>query len=307
MKRLFYKFLILLLFFLVSDIAFSQKYFVGNTSVEAVDSTRNNRKIELLIYYPADSAGRNVPVSSAPEDGFPVISFGHGYRMPVSYYENIWTSIVPEGYILVLPDSETEMFPSHREFGLDILYATGYMLEEGNDPGSIFYGKVGNTRCLMGHSLGGGSAILGAAIAGDVQSLIVLAPLDTRPSSATAAGSVDIPALVFTGSHDFITPARKHALPIYESLGGRWKTYINITGGNHCNMAMKYRLCDFAERTRPENQISREKQHEILNRYILPWLAYTLKGIESEAEVFNSLIESDASITYKRDKPLGMH
>ena len=279
---------------------FSQNYYIGNTVLVATDSSRNNRIVSLQVYYPASYDGTDAPVSEAPEGGFPVISFGHGYMMPVSDYENLWTAIVPQGYIFVLPDSETQMFPSHREFGLDILFAARQIIRDGKDTRSIFHNKVRNSYGLMGHSMGGGSAILGAEKADDIGSLTVLAPFVTRPSSAEAAKSVSIPSLVFTGSHDFITPARKHARPIYESLAAQTRIYINIKGGNHCNMGIKNRLCEIAERTKPEEKISREQQHEVLNRYLIPWLNFTLKDNRNEEIKLYKLLESDTGITYER-------
>lgn len=303
MKRMTNGCIIIFLTLLISDNMYSQEYNIGYTIVDAVDSARDSRQIRLHVYYPAARNGRDVPLSEAPEGGFPVISFGHGYMMPVADYANLWTRIVPGGYIFVLPDTETDLFPSHLEFGLDLEYAARHLINEGTDSSSIFYGRVGSNICLMGHSMGGGSALLGAENAVNLSAIIVLAPLDTRPSSAIAAGSVNAPALVFTGSHDFITPSRKHALPIYQALGSSLKTYINIRGGNHCNMAIKNSLCNIAERTKPKNSISREEQHQILIRYILPWLNYNVKGIKSDGKIFDDLTEADTTITHKRSRP----
>jgi pimeloyl-ACP methyl ester carboxylesterase len=309
MKRKSTGYVIIFLTLLISVNMYTQEYDIGYTILNAVDSSRFNRQIRLHVYYPAATGGsdlplsENAPISAAPEGGFPVISFGHGYMMPVDDYSNLWSQIVPAGYIFVLPETETDLFPSHSEFGLDIEYSARHLINEGTDSSSIFYGQVGNKVCLMGHSMGGGSALLGAENAANLSAIIVLAPLVTRPSSVVAAESVNIPALVITGSHDFITPSRKHALPIYQALGSPLKTYINIRGGNHCNMALKNSLCNMAERTKPKNSISREEQHQTLIRYILPWLNYNVKGIVSEGEKFDNLTETDTTITRKRSRP----
>jgi hypothetical protein len=68
-------------------------------------------------------------------------------------------------------------------------------------------------------------------------------------------------------------------------------------------MAVKNSLCNIAERTKPENSISREEQHQILIRYILPWLNYNVKGIVSEGEKFDKLTETDTTITWERSRP----
>ena len=188
------------------------------------------------------------------------------------------------------------MFPSHSEFGLDLVFAIKHIMTENDDSASIFYHRLNSKSCLMGHSMGGGSAILGAEHYNAVTSLAVLSPLDTRPSSAEAAKSVTIPSLVITGSNDFITPPRKHALPVFNALASPEKRYISIKGGNHCNMAIKNRLCDFAERTRPGNKISREEQHAIINRYLLTWLDYTLRGSSEAKRKLESMLQTDKSV-----------
>jgi pimeloyl-ACP methyl ester carboxylesterase len=280
----------------ISGNTYAQNFKIGHTSVCATDGSRNGRVVDMLIYYPADSSGEDVPLASLKGKNFPVVSFGHGYMMPARYYQNIWTCIVPEGYIMVLPTSETGLFPSHYEFGLDLVFAVNYILAENNDSSSLFYKKLSGKSCLMGHSMGGGSAILGAEHCNGISSLAVLSPLDTRPSSAEAAKSVIIPALVITGTNDFITPPRKHALPIFNALASPEKKYISIIGGNHCYMAIKNRMCDFAERKKSRDIITREKQHDIINRYLLSWLDYTLKWNSDAGKKFDVMMETDSLI-----------
>jgi len=295
-----YIYLLCTAFLALAGNSFSQDFQIGQKSIRATDLSRDGRMVDLLVYYPADSSGEDVPVATPAGNGFPVVSFGHGYMMPVRYYENIWTSLVPEGYVVVLPDSETKMFPSHSEFGLDLAFALEHMLAENNDSSSIFYQHLSSESCLMGHSMGGGSAVLGAEHYSGINALAVLSPLDTRPSSAEAAKSVTIPSLVITGSNDFITPPRKHALPVFNALSSPVKIYLSIKGGNHCNMAIKNRLCDFAERTRPGNKISRDEQHAIINRYLLPWLEYTLKGSNEAKKELEHMLQTDNSVESRR-------
>jgi hypothetical protein len=294
-------YLIFVLLILISGSSYSRDFKIGYTLIRASDPSRGNRVIKLMVYYPADMEGEDVTVASSVRGGFPVLSFGHGYMMPVTSYENLWIGLVPKGYIMVLPISRKGIFPSHSEFGIDLAFAVSQLMAEGNDSSSIFYGRVSGESCLMGHSMGGGAAILGAKYSGGVSSLAVLAPLDTRPSSADAAVSLKIPSLVITGSEDRITLPRKHALPVYHALSSDYKVYISIKGGNHCKMAVKDRLCNFVEKNRPGVSISREEQHEIVNRYLLLWLDYTLKGLPEAGMKFDSLLESDSSVEFLRE------
>lgn len=291
----------LLIALLTCPLIFSQQYEIGCMEADFIDTSRKTSTIDALIFYPADSAGSGVPVARPCHDGFPVIVFGHGYLLTVAAYRNIWEYLVPEGYVVVLPQSASGMFPSHLEFGLDLAFILDEMIRKSGDSASVFSGKLLPYGCLMGHSMGGGAAILGAARSSRVRTLLVLAPLDTRPSSVEAAKEISLPSLVFAGSNDYITPPKKHQLPIYESLQSTQKVYINIKGGTHCQMADENRICNFAEASNDqETSITREEQHRIMNRYILPWLNFYLYNDTLAGRQFEQQLDSDAAISFMR-------
>ena len=92
---------------------------VGHTQITFIDSSRNNRSVPTEIYYPATVAGNNTPIAPGV---FPVISFGHGFVMTWSAYQNFWTDLVPEGYILAFPTTEGGFAPVHAAFGADLKF-----------------------------------------------------------------------------------------------------------------------------------------------------------------------------------------
>jgi len=298
---IFYRLTALLTFLITFLPLFSQHYEIGRMEVEFIDSSREDRLIKALILYPADSAGSDVPVALPDREGFPLLVFGHGYLMKVDAYRNIWESTVPEGYVFVLPQSGSNMFPSHLEFGLDMAFMLDEMIRLSRDTTSLFSGRLQPFGCLMGHSMGGGAAFLAALRSRVARTLVVLAPMDTRPSSAEAALEITVPSLIFAGSHDWITPPKKHQLPIYESLKSCQKVYINIKGGSHCQMAESNRLCDFAETSFDlEPGITREEQHRILNRFIMPWLQFYLYGDSAAGNRFEQELDADPAISFER-------
>ncbi len=61
----------------------SAQYQVGHLQQTFVDSSRGNRNITTEIYYPAATAGNNVPVAAGQ---FPVLVFGHGFVMTWSAF-----------------------------------------------------------------------------------------------------------------------------------------------------------------------------------------------------------------------------
>ena len=101
---------LLVSFFIFSSTTLAQTFSVGNTSVVFYDSIRN-RNIATEIYYPADNAGQNEPVSVG---AFPVLVFGHGFFMGWDSYQNFWTEIVPNGYVIYFPTTEMGITPDHQ-------------------------------------------------------------------------------------------------------------------------------------------------------------------------------------------------
>ena len=90
----------------------AQNYQIGHTTITFNDPNRtggfgsgsgSGRQIQTEIYYPADVAGTDVASSSG---SFPVIVFGHGFVMSWDSYDNIWTELVPLGYIVAFPRTE---------------------------------------------------------------------------------------------------------------------------------------------------------------------------------------------------------
>ena len=87
-------------------------YKVGSTSKYVSNGPRN---IPNNVYYPATVDGINTPIIN---DGskFPVISFGHGFVMQPTAYNWLVNALVPYGYILAFPGTETGVPPSHSKF-----------------------------------------------------------------------------------------------------------------------------------------------------------------------------------------------
>ena len=131
MKRIFF------LVFLSKHLVFTvlAQYPIGSTVVTFQDPARANRLVETDIYYPAIAAGVNAPVAA---DSFPVIAFGHGFVMTVPAYENVWTALVPLGFIVCLPRTEGGFSPSHENFGRDLAFCASRCRRPARRPGRLF-------------------------------------------------------------------------------------------------------------------------------------------------------------------------
>jgi pimeloyl-ACP methyl ester carboxylesterase len=293
-------FLILWSVLLCSNLC-AQPFQIGHRTITLTDTSRNFRNIPAEVYYPADAAGNNVPVTTATNDKFPVLTFGHGFVMAWDAYQNIWEALVPEGFIIAFPKTETGFSPSHSELGKDIAFVISQLTALGLNNSSFLYNRVDSMNCVMGHSMGGGSAFLAAQYSPAVKALATLAPAETNPSAIQAAASLGIPALIFAGGNDCVTPPPANQIPMYDSLQSICKTYISIDGGSHCQMADYNFMCSFGESTcTPQPTITRSEQHIILNRYLLPWLKYELKGDCPAGALFDSLIATDTGIDFQK-------
>ena len=273
-------------------------YAIGHTSVTYVDPERNDRQILTEIYYPADAGGDDIPVALPVGDGFPVVAFGHGRRMTWMANENIWSALVPEGYIVALPRTEMGIWPDHENFGLDLAFSIRSIQEEGADPASMFHEKVGATSAIMGHSMGAVAGFYGILGDDSVTALCTLAagqpPLELLPG-------ITVPALVFAGSDDYLTTPEDIQIPIYQALGSECKTIVTVTGGNHCQFVEPNTYCDDMEAGYPPPGIDRDTQHAVTNRFLVPWLDAILKDYTDAWAAFEALLETSEEATSMHD------
>jgi pimeloyl-ACP methyl ester carboxylesterase len=277
----------------------AQSFQVGHKQQTFVDASRSNRSIPTEIYYPATTAGNNVPIASGQ---FPVLVFGHGFLMVWSAYAPEWNSLVPGGYIMVFPTTETGVSPSHTNFGKDIAYLVGAMKAEGANAASPFFGAVANTSAVMGHSMGGGSAFLSVQYDMSITALATLAAANTNPSSIAAAAGISIPAIVLAGANDCVTPPVQHQLPMYNALSSPCKTFVSITGGSHCQFAGTNTICNIGEGTcTPQPAITPAVQQATALNLLLPWLNYYLKYDIAAGAQFQNIITAGNGITTQQN------
>lgn len=277
---------------------------VGHTTITFNDPDRTGgfgsgggpgRQIQTEIYYPADENGDDVAVS---DGAYPLVVFGHGFVMAWDAYQNVWEDLVAEGYVVCFPRTEGNFSPSHGDFGLDLALVANSMLDESDDPNSLFFESVTGKRAIMGHSMGGGATFLGAAAVG-VDAIIGLASAETNPSAIAAAEMVTAPLLMFSGGGDAVTPPEDHQIPIYNAAAAMCKYHVTITGGGHCYFANSNFNCDTGEFVSGSDiTVSREEQQETAMDYIVPWLDRWLKDSEPAFQQFVDLTFSDDRTTF---------
>jgi Secretion system C-terminal sorting domain len=289
------KHLFTLLLLVILTVTKAQTYQTGHISFAANDAERNNRNVTAEVYYPANTAGDNVPLADGQ---FPIIVFGHGFLMQYSVYNNLWEPLTQNGYVCAFLTTEGGIAPNHSNFGLDFVFIKNTIqADAANNANSPFYQKIAATSAYMGHSMGGGSGVLAAQTDGNVTTYIGLAPAVTNPSSVDAAAEVSVPALIFSGSADAVTPAQTSHTPIYEGLTSNCKVFVSITGGSHCYFANTGSVCELGEGG-GSFTVSRTQQQTITNNLLLPWVNYWLKNDAQALSTLNQQLATETGITF---------
>lgn len=276
----------ILLLLLLLPFCIIGQYQIGHSIITFNDPSRSGgfgsgggpgRQIQTEIYYPSYTAGENTAVATFPN--FPVIVFGHGFAMGWDAYANIWQHLAPQGYILAFVRTEGSLIPapSHGDFGDDLALVATKMLALNGAAGSPFNGKVKQKVVIMGHSMGGGATMLAAENNTSIAGIVGLAPAETNPSAVSVCGNINVPALIFSGSNDGVTPPIDNHLPMYQGLASTCKSYVSITGGAHCYFANSNFNCDFGESTSSQGiSITRAQQQQKTFDILDHWLHYVL-------------------------------
>jgi len=267
----------------------AQPYAVGHRSLSLLDAARN-RTVTAEVYYPAESAGDNV--AFAPGN-FPVFTLAHGFVIPGNTYQNFADELVPDGFVIVLPTTESSFLPNHDAFGKDIAFLNT-AFRSGGVP---FFAQFNGRSAIGGHSMGGGASAL-AATQTTADAYIGFAPAVTNPSPVPLGGQIDIPALVFSGSADGVTPPETNHQPIYNSFASDCKTFLSITSGVHCYY-IPASLCDIGESGIPGG-MTRELQQQITFDYLRPFLNTFLLDDSISWQQFQQSINGDTRITFQQ-------
>jgi dienelactone hydrolase len=299
MKKIYGLFIFILIYpFSMTHI--HAQYFIGKRTLNFYDASRNNREINAEISYPALAAGENTTPASGQ---FPLIVIGHGFVMTIDAYTNFVNTLTPLGYVVVLCNTETSFSPSHDNFARDLLYLNNDIKNKSqNDVSFFLYQHLSGSSTIMGHSMGGGCSLLAASLANsnEINCIVGFAPAETNPSAVTAAGMVTVPALIFSGEGDNVTPPPAHQIPIYNALTNSCAILVTIKGGGHCYFAQPNVACDFGETFSNSNiSISREEQQDIMFDILLPFLDLNLKFNTTAKQTLNDSLTLSPRITYQ--------
>lgn len=230
----------------------------------------NGTSFTATVHYPAVAAQSGSPIDSA-NGPYPIIAFGHGFVSPVTLYASTGAHLASWGFIVLLPQTQGSLFPSHSQFAADLRSSLDWMAGQGSAAGSPWAGAVdGSRRGVMGHSMGGGCALLAAAADPAIRVAVPYAAAETNPSSTAACLGVRCATRIIVGSQDTIVPPSTNA-PMFANLAGPAQL-VSITGGSHCGFIdSAIAFCD-------SGSISRAAQLAIVRRESAEFLLLYLAG-----------------------------
>jgi dienelactone hydrolase len=279
----------------------AQPYLTGKRTISFIDNARSAREVPTDLYYPANTAGNNVPLATGIAK-FPVVVFGHGFLISASSYKWLADSLVKNGYIVAIPTSEDGITPNHLDFGLDLAFLCTRVSSLNDSSASFLYQRVIKKAAVGGHSMGGGASFLAAAgFRPDIDAVFNFAAAETTPPATLAAFLNFKPTLVFSGSADCIAPDSVQEA-MYNNTILACKTYVNITDALHCQFANNNLVC-FAGQLLSGCGFSPVSTSAVLSKttsLLIPWLDFYLKDICIRGEVFLNTYNNLTGITEKR-------
>lgn len=247
------------------------------------------------LYHPATAAGQNQPLdaSGAP---YPAISFGHGFLQPVDRYHSTLQHLATWGYLVIAPESEGGLFPSHANFAADLRHALTHLEQQHTQPAAFLFNAVATDRFgVSGHSMGGGCSILAAAADQRIRALANLAAAETNPSAVAQAPALRIPVSLIAGSADSIVPLASHGQLMYNAAPAPRQVPL-IQGGFHCGFQ------DVSSFGCDSGSLPRAEQLAITRRLLTAFFNLHLRADQSAwVAVWGPAREADPRVTTTAD------
>ena len=257
--------------YLFADARRAGPWTVGERNASAIgrwDHPSPVRGFDAAVFFPC-SDDSCAAVAANPDDAagrWPAVTFGIGWSSWALRYERTLRHLASHGFIVLAPTTaDHRTAPRAWEYAQSLLGSLQFAAAESARPESLLASRVDASRCgAFGHSMGGGSAIVAAALSGDpawaasfartpswpwgaaslldydaanwvrITALVTLSPAPvTAPLSAVAGLRARTLFLLAQDDH-FVSPASQRAL--FDALPAEAtpRALALLLGGTHC-------------------------------------------------------------------------
>ncbi|MGQ9425118.1 alpha/beta hydrolase family protein [Gilvimarinus sp. F26214L] len=224
---------------------------------------------EATVYYPADKT-----------EPFGAVAIAPGFTETQDAIDWWGPRLASHGYaVLIFNTNQPRDYPILRADGL--IAAIEVLHDENSRSGSPLRGKLDTDRmAVMGHSMGGGGALLAAH--GHSDRVRAAIPFTPWQPDADFSG-ITVPTLVIAGETDRIAKVAEHAWPHYQAIpDSTTKVYLEFAGGNH-----------FIGNSARSNL----DVHPQMGRYAIAWLKLHVDGDSAYAPfIFGDVPNQDKDI-----------
>jgi predicted dienelactone hydrolase len=245
------------------------RFAVGVTTRTFVDATRG-RTLVTEIWYPAETAGRDVP---ARRPGHRLVLVAHGNCGFRTNYEYLTVPLASWGFVVAAPD-----FPTFNKTDcdngvplgdlindppLDISFLRTALHDPAGPAGDLARVVRGRRAGLVGHSLGGAAVVRAALADASFTAVVALAPLLTGVTGPRFIG-LQPPRAVFVmgGSADTTLPFDTFGKAFFDALPAP-AYLLEIIGGTHSGFT------DVDAHSTPE---ALARQQALTDRYTVAFL-----------------------------------
>lgn len=154
---------------------------------------------------------------------YPVVVWANGTMCPPALYTGLLYQFAKAGYVVVASSKVMSADGKAQREAID------YILGENEDPNSVFYGKIDESRiAAAGHSQGGRSSVNAAADDDRIGCVVSIA----GSSLPNEAKKLSTPTLFLTGTADLIVPSAIWVKPAHKKCTGA-AAYASLKGAVH--------------------------------------------------------------------------
>ncbi|UCE86319.1 MAG: dienelactone hydrolase family protein [Deltaproteobacteria bacterium] len=244
---------------------------VGRTTFAITDPARNDRPLQIDAWYPVDPVDATAPPSvyeliggigilsevalDAPpvssQGPFPMIVFSHGSGGVRFQSFFLTESLASHGFVVVAPDHTgntalDSIFGTQDPFEViavnrpaDVSFLIDTMLAKNADALDPFRGAIDASRIgVSGHSFGGFTALAVASGFGPVpadsrvRAIVPISPASSILSDAALA-SIEVPAMLLSGTADITTPIDPQTTRPFALLSSQPLYRVDIVDAGH--------------------------------------------------------------------------